>query len=431
MADTTSTLSPPPFREALSPPQGPLRQPLLLTDTWQRWMTLWWQQHTALWKQGQGGTWQPIDPTLSALAALTGTADTFPYFDGADHMALTGLSAYSRSLLTQATAGTWRSTLGLGTLSTLNSPLAVADGGTGATTAGQARTNLGLGTLSTANAPLTVAQGGTGATDAATARTNLGLGTMAVQNATAVAVTGGTVTGLSTLSVAGTSALNRTGIAYAAPSTVWLRSGALSADNVLVGYGDVTPGYGLQVAGTAYFGSTVHVASGVGIKRAPASNVGVYLDYLKGSEFPIVLHPTDSDANTAAILFQNVAGGTAGTITTTASATAYNTSSDRRLKMSIATLTGALARVQALRPVSFRWRVDHRPGVGFVADELQTHISDAVTGEPDAVDAQGNVVPQGVDLSKLMPWAIAGMQELLVKCEALEARLLAIEGGKA
>jgi Chaperone of endosialidase len=216
MADTTSTLSPPPFREALSPTQRPLTQPLLLTDTWQRWMTLWWQQHTALWKQGQGGTWQPLDPTLSGLAALTGTADTFPYFSGTDVMALTGLSAYSRTLLDDGDAGTWRSTLG-------------------------------LGTLSTANAPLTVAQGGTGATDAATARGNLGLGTMSVQNANAVAITGGTVSATFVQSAQGF---------YAPNDPANDRSALLSQQNA-----GGTNRWAVNCAGTApsYFGGTVHI----------------------------------------------------------------------------------------------------------------------------------------------------------------------------
>lgn len=72
---------------------------------------------------------------------------------------------------------------------TLNTALAVTQGGTGANTAADARTNLGLGSLATASSVnlttqvtdvLPITNGGTGANTAADARTSLGLGSLAV-----------------------------------------------------------------------------------------------------------------------------------------------------------------------------------------------------------------------------------------------------------
>jgi len=55
----------------------------------------------------------------------------------------------------------------------------------------------------TLGGPLAVADGGTGASSAAAARGNLGLGSIATQSAGGVAITGGTVSGLTGLAVAG------------------------------------------------------------------------------------------------------------------------------------------------------------------------------------------------------------------------------------
>ena len=56
---------------------------------------------------------QPLDATLTALAALAGVADKLPYFNGADTAALTDLTAYARGLLGAPNAADSRSYLGL------------------------------------------------------------------------------------------------------------------------------------------------------------------------------------------------------------------------------------------------------------------------------------------------------------------------------
>jgi hypothetical protein len=387
MADTNgTTLSPPPFREQLVE-----RVPLLLTPTWQRWLSQLYLRSGVpgpagpvgptgpqgpQGPQGVPGTPATLGPTLTTIEALTGTANTGIYFTGTDVAALFTLSAYSRTLLDDADAGTWRSTLG-------------------------------LGTLSTANAPLTVAQGGTGATDAATARANLGLGTLSTQNADAVAITGGVATGLNGVqSVGGVNSLNRT------------------VDGAVAFYTDQTSGTGrlaFQAAGTApsAFGGTVQVGTYMSIGEAPVSGASLALICPKNTRYGIRVRATQSDTGGfAPVLFTNVADGSVGSITTTATATAYNTSSDARLKHSIATLTGALARVQALRPVAFRWNADDAQDEGFLAHELQQHLPHAVTGEPDAVNEDGSVKPQQVDHSKVVPWLVGAVQELAARLEA-------------
>jgi len=116
--------------------------------------------------------------------------------------------------------------------------------------------------------------------------------------------------------------------------------------------------------------------------------------------------------------------GIVGTITTNGSATAYNTSSDYRLKENIVSLTGAADRVNQLQVRRFNFIADPDTTVdGFIAHEAQAVVPEAVTGTHDEVDADGNPVYQGIDQSKLVPLLTAALQEALAKIETLEQRL--------
>ena len=155
-------------------------------------------------------------------------------------------------------------------------------------------------------------------------------------------------------------------------------------------------------------------------------------------------------------LFQ-YAGTNVGTIAVTASSTAYNTSSDYRLKTDAQPMVGASARVQALNPVNFEWISDGTRVDGFLAHEAQAIVPEAVTGTKDAMkDEEYEVtaaieatydnyaneltaavdavigtrnVPdlQGIDQSKLVPLLTAALQEALTEITALKARVTALE----
>jgi hypothetical protein len=120
------------------------------------------------------------------------------------------------------------------------------------------------------------------------------------------------------------------------------------------------------------------------------------------------------NANNNAMVFNHTSNTSSavGSITVTTSATAFNTSSDYRLKNTIAPMTGALAKVALLKPVTYKWNFDGSSGEGFIAHELAEIIPDCVTGEKDAVDADGNPVYQGIDTSFLVATLTAAIQEL-------------------
>ena len=119
-----------------------------------------------------------------------------------------------------------------------------------------------------------------------------------------------------------------------------------------------------------------------------------------------------------------------GTIVIGSSSTAYNTSSDYRLKENIAPMTGALATVSTLKPVTYKWKLDGKDGQGFIAHELAEVLPEAVTGEKDAVNEDGTPHYQGIDTSFLVATLTAAIQEQQALITDLTTRLAALEGAK-
>jgi hypothetical protein len=124
-----------------------------------------------------------------------------------------------------------------------------------------------------------------------------------------------------------------------------------------------------------------------------------------------------------AYFYNTTTASAVGYIRLAASSTTYATSSDYRLKNTIAPMTGALAKVAALKPVTYKWNVDGSDSQGFIAHELAEVVPDCVTGEKDAVDADGNPQYQGIDTSFLVATLTAAIQEQQAIIESLKARL--------
>ena len=105
------------------------------------------------------------------------------------------------------------------------------------------------------------------------------------------------------------------------------------------------------------------------------------------------------------------------------SAVAYNTSSDYRLKENVVDMTGSVDRLKQLKPSRFNFITDgpSRTVDGFIAHEVSSVVPEAITGIKDAVDAENNIIPQGIDQSKLVPLLVGAIKELTARMEALEA----------
>jgi hypothetical protein len=143
-----------------------------------------------------------------------------------------------------------------------------------------------------------------------------------------------------------------------------------------------------------------------------SANYGIYVSCGQdaGNGWPMRIH----DGN----------GTLVGSITFSGSSTAFNTSSDYRLKENVVDLDGAITRVKQLAPKRFNFIVDADTTVdGFLAHEAQTVVPEAVIGTKDEVDDDGNPVMQGIDQSKLVPLLTAALKEAISKIETLEQRL--------
>jgi hypothetical protein len=127
--------------------------------------------------------------------------------------------------------------------------------------------------------------------------------------------------------------------------------------------------------------------------------------------------------------FQNYVGTIIGAISQVTSTTvSYGTASDYRLKENIAPMTGALATVAQLKPCTYTWKLDDSAGQGFIAHELAEVCPEAVVGEKDAVDSDGNPKYQSIDTSFLVAILTAAIQELAAQVTTLQTQVTALKG---
>jgi hypothetical protein len=181
------------------------------------------------------------------------------------------------------------------------------------------------------------------------------------------------------------------------------------------------------------------------LPTAGGGNGGVRGLYIKlpnyAKSYGIQYQSDYTGSNTQSILQIYRNGADIGSITTTASATAYNTASDYRLKENPVKITTGLADVMRMNPVKFAWRSNGTEGIGFIAHELQVVVPQAVHGTKDEVklvpeldsngvpllDADGrNIVKtepvyQGVDSSFLVATLVAAIQELKAEFDAYKS----------
>lgn len=166
----------------------------------------------------------------------------------------------------------------------------------------------------------------------------------------------------------------------------------------------------LDSSGTLLVGQTTNPATGRMVISIPTAT---------GNGINFQANATGTSYATG---FYNNTGGLAGYISFSGTTTSYITSSDYRLKENISPMTGALAKVQALKPCTYTWKSTGEAAQGFIAHELQEVCPDAVVGEKDAVNEDGSIKAQGIDTSFLVATLTAAIQEL--KAQLDESNLI-------
>jgi hypothetical protein len=111
-----------------------------------------------------------------------------------------------------------------------------------------------------------------------------------------------------------------------------------------------------------------------------------------------------------------------GNISVDSSSTAFNTSSDRRLKSNIEDAESASDKIDSIQVRQFDWNTNgEHQDYGLIAQELQPIEPMAVSGDENSDEMMG------VDYSKLVPMLIKAVQEQQTTITALEARIAALE----
>jgi hypothetical protein len=108
-----------------------------------------------------------------------------------------------------------------------------------------------------------------------------------------------------------------------------------------------------------------------------------------------------------------------GSISVTTSATAFNTSSDYRLKTDFKEFN-ALSIIDSITTYDFAWKIDNTRAYGVKAHELQNILPYVVFGEKDEINEDDSIKPQAVDYSKLVPVLVKAIQELQTRITQLE-----------
>ena len=192
-------------------------------------------------------------------------------------------------------------------------------------------------------------------------------------------------------------------------------TGGLGAAGSLMFYDETASATRLAITSS---GQACVTGGSTALAPASTTGAGAMLDPVNGiygsaSAFSALnLQRTTSDGQITAFWRQTTQ---VGNISVTASATAYNTSSDMRLKKNPQPIdSGSI--LDGIKAYKFQWNTDNSDGYGVYAQEVNEVFPQAVTKGAEYEDFWS------VDYSKFVPLLIAEVQSLRARVAALEAK---------
>ena len=169
----------------------------------------------------------------------------------------------------------------------------------------------------------------------------------------------------------------------------------------------------ITAEGTLLVGKTSNDDTTAGFRYNATS---YYLSLVRDGNPTLVLNRLSSDGGIQEFWRS---GSVVGSISVTTTATAYNTSSDRRLKDNIAPAADAGSVIDAIEIVKHDWKAGGNTRYGVIAQDLHAVAPEAVKVGDDNEEVSD---PWGVDYSKLVPMLIKEVQSLRKRVAELEAK---------
>ena len=194
--------------------------------------------------------------------------------------------------------------------------------------------------------------------------------------------------------------------------------------------GNITTGGNITTTGTAQitsflgnFGTSSGGGMNIAGNQGNALQVNSYsgavgIQVYSGAGTGIQIQPNGGDF----IHFANNSGGQIGQIVSNNhGGVLYQSGSDYRIKTDIEPLANTLDKILNLKPVSYT--MNGGRGDGFIAHEIQEQFPLIVTGEKDAVYANGMINIQQLDYGRLTPYLVKAIHELQDEIKLLKAEI--------